>query len=564
MVSKVAVIALVAIVACPILIGYAMNLNETTITEYKTDNNQMNVTQLLQTGTDWSIAQGDPYTMNSKALSRFTSYLNNQLPSYPIYNKTSTVKTSMPMYQTISNWNGGSDNGVIATLREYQAWCDYNVDDGKNVTLKLYWNNGNSNQTFTNVVYVRYSSDLEQITIYGTTHYPEGSLDYINTFDVPNIYRMDFTVTGGPIPLTYNYIPKSGTITSYADISEGFYFKKQSNRPNSWGWTIELPEKTFSALLSVNLDSITDSNYTVNLEQIGSSGQVQLEKTTTAGVVSWKLQKAYNGNPYAIQELYYNPDISDNTYQILFTATGDYTGHMQLRYIGHWQKTIGEANYYQTYDMDYTQMGAQGNTLDSISIVSNDTYTSRTPTLRIDAAKFRAYEYPVIEGTLDPASFKTNPSTKITNIEQYGTQLIFGGNTYNITNGNITLGTHQIPVRNIVLDSVPNADTLQYDNRINGTVVSTTANPSTIQFVGNWSANITVDSMQPTSYTKTEWVAGDFGWDGIDQNFLLCGLVTCVAAFIGCGIYAKKTGSGGIIPVMIVCGGAALMFFLML
>lgn len=560
MVSKVAVVALVAIVACPILLGYAMNLNEITVTEYKSNNDPMNVTQLLQTGTDWSIANGDPYTMNSKGLATFV--VGSQIPAYPIFNKVSSVKTSTPMYQSLSNWNGGSDGGVITTLQEYQFWCDYVVSASRTVTLTVYYNNGGNYYTFYDVVYVRYSALTEKITVYSSHNYNNPNSHSINTLSVPNISLMDYTVTGGALPIVYNYIPKTA-ISSYADIADGYYFKKMSNRPmgNNTGWDIGLPEGTISALLSINLDSITDSSYTMLLEQIGTY-PVSLTKTTTAGVVSWQLHKL--GMTY---DLYYNPDISDNTYQVMLTDTGNNglnnTGHMQFRYIGHWQKAIGEANYYQTYDLDYTQTGAQGETLETISIVANDNANSRTPTIRIDAAKFRAYEYPVIEGSIDPASFKNNPATTISNIEHYGTQLIFGGNTYNVTDGNITMGTHQIPIRNMVLDSVPNADTLQYDNRINGTVVSTTANPSTIQFVGSWSANVSITSMDQTSYVKTEWQPGSFGWDGIDHNFLIVGLITSLGAFIGVGIYARRTKTG-LWPLLIVCGGAAVLFFIML
>lgn len=559
MVSKVAVIALVAIVACPILLGYGMNLSETTVTEYKSNNDPMNVTQLLQTGTEWSIANGDPYAMNSKAFAQFA--VNNDAYSYPVFNSVSSVKTSIPMYQLYINpWGGGTDNGAIASYQEYQLWLDYVVSASHTVSLKIYYNNGNSNITFTDVVFVKYSASTEKITVYGSYNYNNPNSNYINTMSVPNIYSLVYTVTGGSIPILFSYIPKTG-ISSYADISDGYYFQKMSNRPYLGGWDIKLPDQTINALLTINLDSITDSSYTMELEQIGSY-PVTLTKTTTAGVVSWQLHK-----PGTTYDLYYNPAISDNTYQVLLTDTGSNglsnTGHMQFRYIGHWTKTIGAANYYQTYDLDYTQQGSQGDTLDSISIVANDAANSRSPTVRIDAAQFRAYEYPVIEGSIDPAAFKTNPATTISNIEQYGTQLIFGGNTYDVTNGNITLGTHQIPIKNMVLDSIPNADTLQYDNRINGTVISTTAVPSTIQFVGSWSANVSITSMDQSSYVKTEWTPGQFAWDGLDENFLMVGLLTSIGVFIALGIYIRRTKSG-LWPLLLVCGGAALLFFTML
>ena len=82
-------------------------------------------------------------------------------------------------------------------------------------------------------------------------------------------------------------------------------------------------------------------------------------------------------------------------------------------------------------------------------------------------------------------------------------------------------------------------------------------------FVGKWAADITTSSMAASTYTKTEWTPGQFGWDGIDTNFLIVGMFTSLAAFIGLGIYARKHG-GGVIPLMIVCGGAAVLFFTMI
>lgn len=102
-----------------------------------------------------------------------------------------------------------------------------------------------------------------------------------------------------------------------------------------------------------------------------------------------------------------------------------------------------------------------------------------------------------------------------------------------------------------------------YDNKINGNTISTTASPSNITFNGKWSANIVSSPMQSYNVNKTEWTPGQFGWDGIDTNFLLVGMFTSLAAFVGLGIYARRHGAS-VIPLMIVCGGAAVLFFTMI
>ena len=183
--------------------------------------------------------------------------------------------------------------------------------------------------------------------------------------------------------------------------------------------------------------------------------------------------------------------------------------------------------------------------------------------MRIDSAEYRGFESPVIENvTYTPASFRTNPSTTIENIYTYGTSIVFGSTTYTVKDKCISIGTHKIPLNGIVFDSVPN-ELGTYD-RINGDVVSTSANPATIRFNGQWSASVSTLAQDQVTYTKTEWTPGHFGWDGVDQNFLIVGLLTCLGVFIALGIYARKRGTGGIIPLMIVTGCAAAVFFIML
>ena len=134
--------------------------------------------------------------------------------------------------------------------------------------------------------------------------------------------------------------------------------------------------------------------------------------------------------------------------------------------------------------------------------------------------------------------------------------------TYTVKNGNITLGAHSISVDGLIFSSVPN-EYGTYDNKIGNTIVSTTATPSSIQFMGKWSASVSTASMSANTYTKTEWTPGEFGWDGLDQNFLMVGLLTSLGVFIALGIYIRRT-KAALWPLLIVCGGAAMLFFCML
>lgn len=566
-VPKIAVMAIVAIVAIPILMGYALNLNETVIKDYKTNNDPVNVTQLLQTGTGWSIAQGDPYQMNNSLQASFNWGLGTITP---IYNKISNVKTTLPLksYDTYI-----VDGERVNNFQNYRMWeyeLDYVIASGYYVTAYVYDDNGYVGQC-TNVVYIHWdkeTSKLNYVGYYNTD--PDTPTETGFVYTVPTLDYIEFDLVGfSTVDVRSSRVEISGTNT-YADISDGFYFKKFAGKPRTKGWDIGLPDNSISVLLSIDLDSITASNYTMIIEgDQNSYTPIKLVKTTTGGVVSWQVLKGST----VIDNLYYDPNISHNTYQVLFTENepvwtdsggGYYTyyGHVEFRYIGSWQKTIGVANYFQKYELDYSQLNDP--VLKTINLRANDGTTSRTPTVRIDAAQFRAFEYPIMENTTyNAADFKTNPSTSITNINQYGSQIIFGGSTFNVTNGSITIDGHKVPVEGLIFKSVPNTDTVTYDNKIGNTIISTTANPSSIQFVGKWSATVITSSMEETSYTKTEWTPGQFGWDGIDANFLMVGMFAALGTLIGLGIYARSHNIR-IWPVLLVCGGAILLFFCMI
>lgn len=581
MVSKIAVIALVAIVACPILLGYAMNIEETTVTDYKSSNDSVNVTPLLQSGTEWSYAAADPTQLNNPTTSFRSEYANTGA-FIPFYNKITNVKTTTPYtHNHVNSWGaGGSDFTLgVPNYLNYDVIVYYNVSPSNYVTAKFYNLSNTLLFTLNYFTHFNYDATNNRITYYAYTSNAVGSSEQPGTFGFNNetVDHIDYTIVGGAKPLDYSYVEKSGNAT-YADISSGWYFGKYSNQPISY--MVGLPNNTNSIIFTINLDSITASDYSVvfSMQPI----DFLFEKTTTGGVAKYTLKNVTGGSPgeYVDFELYYDPTRSDNTYQIYcdLTKTSEdssykyYNQHIECRYVGGWPTIIGKANSYMTYSGDVphqTGILAPDVYFSRLSIYANNSYgdvnAARTPTMRMDAATFRAFEKPIIENsTYVPSAYRSNPATTISGDYLKGYSFTFGGNTYLLDkDNNITMSSHKIPVNGIVLDSIP-AEGGGYDNRINGTVISNTASPSTIVFNGKWNASISTESMESYTYTKTEWKAGEFAWDGIDHNFLLVGLITCLGVFIGCGIYARKSRSGGIIPLMIITGCAAFVFFIML
>ena len=578
-VPKVAVIALVAIIAVPILLGYAMNLNEVSVTDYKASGESVNVTQLLQNGSGYSYTDANIYTLNT----RFDQGYIPRVAVLPDYQSTSQNKSSMVMQHTDLSAGTLPSGDYLSRWQYFYFETDYDGIWATNgYTTAQIWDTQTNSQfaAMSRIHSFYWDSITKTISI---TYYPDGhqalqSLEWNITLNVDRYtYRFldSYNTSGGSHP-HYNWTgllecayvstdPQAGD-NRYVDLSAGFRITipvklnddslLNDSILNNNEVSLNLPDYPKNVLMTMDLNTITDSSYSLILELQGYgifTDYYTLVKTTDSGGAHWSLN---HGRPLygltLIADLYYESSRSSNTYQIFIDNSG-----IEFRYVGNWPTIIGYANYYQTYryDVDYQyQIGG----------LKKINFWNDTPVMRVDASDYRAFEYPIIENqTYTPSDFKSNPSTTISSTVVYGSSLVFGSNTYTVTNGNITIGTHSVPVNGMVLDSVPN-DQGNYDNRINGTKVSESANPAAITFNGQWSASISTTAQESYTYTKTEWIPGEFAWDGIDSNFLIVGLITCLGAFVALGIYARKSRSGGIIPLMIVTGCAAMVFFILI
>lgn len=555
MVQKVAVIALVAIIAVPILMGYAFNLTETTESDYRSAKDPINVTPLLYNSTQYNYSHGD------------INKLNTNLGTYgyhktiPIYENITTTSTSYPLTQNIYYNQSYAGVDQPTYYRYFYEQMDYNPAT-INVIAQLYKTVGGVESSIGNVGYF-HSVSFDQTTGNIELLSYNGDSDHVTyTSFNGNMTRIRFT-SSGTVPTTY-VSSFDNNNTYYADFASGFHFTG-----NYRNWFYLLPNYTQSTLFTIDLNSITDSTYSIVITDANSG--YRLEKYTNDGVVSWYIRDHIN--PSRVFQLYYDPTSSSNTYQVYWDLTKVnedstykyYTSNKEFRYVGNWPMAIGEANVYWSIS-DSVDFGKPITDPDiNFNFINfNSSSNNRSPTMRVDDAYFRAFEYQVIqEQTYTPKAFKINPSTTIKDVSIYGSSLSFGGINYAVNDGNITIGSHQIPVEGLVLSSIPN-DQGTYDNKIGNTVVSTSANASTIKFNGTWSASVSTETMESYTYTKVKWEAGQFGWNGLDQNFLMVGLLTCVGVFVACGIYARRSRSGGMIPLMVVTGCAALVFFIML
>lgn len=561
MVSKAAVIALVAIFAIPILLGYAFNLTEETKTEYKPEGDSVNVTPLLQTDSAYTAANAEINALN-------TDFEHDSMPYHPVYTKITTTNTSYQMDQ----------RKVVLTPGGVVYWRLSDIDGllyifaGNNSGVRLDYNDRTGTGlifSYQNIQTIMYDSSDQKMDY----SYRYGASGSIASTTVTDIYNYVVLINENNFNATIYYDIKSPTGSKYVDFAGGFYCDNMGS-----GTTLNLPERTKSVLITIDLNSITDSSYTFKL----SGGQLTMlfTKTTTNGVVNWSVKKTAPDAEEIIEDnLYYNQSSSSNTYQIylnienLSSYDDPYmpgrtlyvnTSHVELRYVGNWPTAIGSANYYQRYVYDYTNNDSLASDQFNKLTMRNEpaSSTGRSPLMRIDGALYSAFAYGIItDASYSPADFKINPTTTLS-VNKAGISLEFGGNTYTVdSSGNITLGTHKVSTNGMKLSSVPVAG--GYENKINDVVVSTTADPSTIRFNGHWGASVSTVANTSSTYTTTEWHAGSFGWDGIDHNFLMIGLLTSVGVFIALGLYVRRTRSS-LWPLLVVCGGAVMLFFIML
>ena len=562
MVSKIAVMALVGILAVPILLGYAMNLSEVQVSDYNPSGDAVNVSPLLETGTSYTYAHATAYELNTK----FGVYSNKNV--LPVYESIDQTKSSFGLNHR------DPTNTYVTIGRAFYVFSMlyFNVDYSSTdyLILKVYDNSNNVVKTVNRIYSLYYDAPSQKIDYF---YYDASMNAYHATWDVPSInYIPVLTDSGSFTGHMYYMWTYSGrddgsgfpyTQADYVNLAAGFRLYDDHSYIYQ---KVLLPNYTRSALFTIDLSTITQSSYSMIF-----GGDWKLIKTTDGGGnVSWVV---YDDLTSETTELYYDQSRSSNTYQLKVwtdtntaTPTGTpgyyyYDRHFEYRYVGDWPTLIGEANYYQKYDIVRNIVSTSEPNFSGFSVQGLD---GMTPVMRVDDAEYRAFMYQVIENqTYNPAAFKTNPATTISNLQIYGSTIEFGGNSYTVKNGSITLGSHQISLNGMTFDSVPSSSGSGYDNRINKTVISTTVDPSTITFNGKWAVIVVTDSLDETTTTKTEWTAGQFGWNGLDQNFLMVGLLTSVGAFIALGIYARRA-KASIWPLLLVCGGAAMLFFVML
>ena len=540
MVNKITVTALVLIVACPILLGYAMAFEDVTNTYY-VESDSKNVTGLLRNSTEYNYTLANTYTINSRVWATTDVIAQPTNRYYPEYRTVGDTYTSIPI--------GIADTvPAILDLTQYSYYfIDFNVGyDPANRVAITTTNLGSIGNTYS-VNAIEYYGDGKPLIYYwnsygvGISSQPSGVTSI--TFDSSNY-------SGTP---TIRYTNTDGTANKYADFVDGYDpFGLSYSKPYSATWSAYL--YCSEVVITMDLNVLTaDPNsgynyqYGLGIYANGYPGDVTLAQLRIKEVSG---QWTINDTP-----MVRSSDSSMNVWQFVINKNGTITAN----YIGGWPIAIGKAYAYQSIEV--TTNSGYDYDIQTITLWKYDASSER---VRVDLATARSNEYPIISNqTYDPATLNGDTDgyrTTISKADILGDSITFAGTTYSVNGTNLVIGTKKTPINGLTFVSEKQQDGT-YLNYIDGFKPAATSSASAedVTFNGKWSMIVTTAYTDMESKQETQWTPGKFAWNGVDQSFALMGLITCAAVFVGLGMYGARSGAK-VGKLMIICGCAAFVF----
>lgn len=540
MVSKVAVIAIVVIVAAPILLGYAMAFEEVD-KDVWTEDRTRSVNGLFNNGVAWTWVSANTYTMNG------IGSLNDGMDHYmtPYYNQiAASPYTSIEVGQRAYSAN--------ATITMGQSSGTVYIDDGEAATLHVTYLEGgvivNTNQALT------FSASFSGGSIYGFYQTPLGvnvsyQFDNVQSFSFNKDVHIQDYVSG-----------------SYADPAAGWTVNQLSyaayaQLPIFWGFKDLITDMVVitvdfgPTLAGLSANDTVSSTIRPLINGMVSGGPLEVTMHKWNGLTTDSSYMEFNGQRvYTAQTIGMDFVSTDNVWQFVFDLDG-----AEAYYVKSWPDQFGRAQYYQQIEIPYEYASDSDPRVTEIYGLSLE----EGLTYRIDYAHTRSTSYPIATDiTWDATDLLQDDeaSYRITfGSGQIGSSIGWAGQTYKITDGSIKVGSVKYKVSELQLDSrYLNGERINY---INGRQISTGDNE--LQLGGSWTAIVSLSELTHSTNTVTEWQPGEFAWNGVDQSFALMGLITCAAAFVGLGMYGKRSGAK-VGTLMLVCGCAAFVFLALL
>lgn len=528
-VKAMAAIALTLIIAVPIGVGYILNIEEVDRNVWF-ENEPKNITNLISNSYQDIFI---PYTGvdNNNFMQRGELYqsldfvsIGSTVSSIPVYSMTGTYN-----WNVTSGYNDPDDN--------FGPLWYFTVTTEQMNSVSFSLTNGS-----TQGIYVAPTAPVSSYVVQKTAD------NYIvdnRVFPANEVTSVSFRFNGSyTIPVTVQ------EISGYANASYGWH---AADDDTGYSWTNN--HNNSSVSMTINMPSATSFDVLIQLPDNfnTSNSRISISKDGSGNVSVSAYSKQPEGSPVLLDSV----DLGN--YQFIRLEINYSSSQLVVSGLASWPPMNVNPVLYNSKTLDLHK-------IPMYSVFSrlyfNDPAGSNI--YRIDRATISAGTYPTAtDVTINPKEYYPQlDSLKLTisKIGIVGDSITFAGETYQVTDGQITIGSSKQNVENIVFRSTTD-DGVTWHNYVNKRQVGDTAAVSTIGLGGTWSAIYTLSDLDMRTETAPEWIPGGFG---IDQDmFALIGLMTCAALTVLLGMYGVRSGVK-VLWLMMATGGAALVFVFML
>lgn len=613
MVSKLAVTAIVLIIAVPILLGYGLAFEEEEYVSYETSD-RINLTDRVLNSTNPILLTSTNPLNNSELLATITypgTGVTETTIKAPAYVSTGDTYSSIPLYETVTgyyslssgttNTTEGVNQGSYSAIwfNDQESYPYLMVTANQLMQLDLsnpsYVSMGNSFGPF-----IQSGSDSWMINVGGSDRstgdiriisdrfptytiryvpYTDVNLDHNYTITITTAAAIKVTHTGGAVdyhpilstPTGGIQILRSGSSlaigdTRYTNVdhisiaaaaNQVYYSYTQPAEGGgyadpSYGWTTDVaPAGTISRIYWIN----SQLNGSVRLlADIQQGEYVDLQPMLDQTATSWvSIRK-----PTATNVTVNNNNLGNYRYLCI-----DITGSsVTVSGIDSWPNMYTAPNIINSVTVD---LSPTTELFDRVYLSGSNTINYRIDSAEILSGYFATTENATIDmGTLWPdKSFVLS----LNSIGIYGDSISYAGQNFPVTDGSITVDGQRIRLLQAAFSAIYDEETETYTPTINGIELNTELPPSPIApalgLGGEWSLTLMAYNVERIEGTRMVWQAGEFAFNGADSSFALLGLLTCGAVFVGLGMYGRRSGAK-VGMLMLITGCAALIFLAMI
>lgn len=618
-------IALTLIVACPIGLGYVFALDQEEITVWESTS-ESNLTEiLLNSDTEYYIGWEGP-TNNSQIYYReyMEGYWIDSIMA-PDYVSTGSTYTSLPVYDEISGditltspvsmnvainplsdpYGGVQSHGLGDDLLYDLPVMDYYYVGFPELSQVGLYNDGVSVLTTMGIgslEFVRNGGDSWSVETGGTTY-------TVDAFYVSSDRQQTYTVWGRnytPINISGDYVSAIGTgltgvrvVHHNGSVDNVVIEGATSLLKSSSGYAVVdgVPYNSVSQLSILRPAGVSILQYTATVVVEGEYADVSAGWTVPGSgnpfVPYWMNGQTNSSVSLCVhikegRDVFLKPlaSVSDTVPWVriirggdgLVTVAHEVDGDTVSVVLGEYSDlyvTITNESFVVSGIPSWPAMGTAPSTLHTVTLdhdlqddfnfieiaVPGNHYEDVR--LRVDSAQIVAGTFPSTKDyTLNMnALFPSKSySVRVHSIGVYGDSLTLAGVSLPVTNGTVTVNDRTIALRGADISCIDRDGDGIYVMSIGTEEVGTTTGPGSIYLGGEWSLTATAYMLEEVTSTQLRWQPGEFGFD--ETGFIVVGLIACLGAFVGLGMYGRRSGAKvGIL--MLICGGAAMVLLMM-